>query len=201
MSQICQSWHNTASSKVKRPSVCSTEDILNVHSAVSGLQILPTKTAFIVKGVVPSDAAEVMADMGFPTKPSLKYLRVFMGHVISQQAFVGPVAESFRRANVASYFNLSTKERVIFLKPLILTVILVTARAYITDLVTISSLVNAENFLFGFNSWGSHFICLRCLVSKTDTPTNLTHGARWPSTSCPHIQHIHFSPSSCALCQ
>ena len=73
---------------------------------------------------------------------------------LGAKAFAAPLAEAFRRAKLASYLDLTIKERLILLKTWVLPVLLLTARAYVADHTTPSTLTNIHNILFSFDSWG-----------------------------------------------
>ena len=132
----------------------ATLDILKEVSLVSGPQIHPGKSAFVVKGELPPIARQVIREFAFEKRNSVKYIGVLIGHVTPAKAFAAPLAEAFRRAKLASHLDLTIKERLVLLKTWVLPVLLLTARAYVADHTTSSDLTNIHNILLSFGSWG-----------------------------------------------
>ena len=127
---------------------------LRKFSAMSGLQLILGKSAYVTKGVLGDPVLRYMAQSGLQYAKRVPYLGVQVGHVSTKEAFLGPLREAFRGARLAATISLSIPERISLLKIWILPTLLLTARAYVADAAVTLALNNVYNVLFGFGSWG-----------------------------------------------
>ena len=101
---------------------------LNRFSAIFGLHINLSKSAFVLKGDVGQDALQQFKEARLQQQSFVKYLGVKMGHISVKETFLGALQEAFRRARVASSLELTIAEKVQLLKVWMPPTLLLTAR-------------------------------------------------------------------------